>query len=137
MMTMNSISDFINYTKSQQEVSLVIAKDTKELDDFVQVLADHDFRQAIDTSELFKRITAPSKVYYVVRDSLPKKIYDFIVQYPTGQIEIFDKEAKKSEIVSPLYKDVSVVILVTKESLSNIQKGGFRLLENVGITYQS
>lgn len=137
-MTMNSkLTDFIKYTFSQKETSLIIAKDQEELEGFVQLLADQDFRQAIDTSELFNRITHPSKVYYIIRNELHKSIYDFILQYPTGQVEIFNRDRMKSEMVSPVYKDVSVIFLVSKQTLSNIQKSGYQLLENTGMTYQS
>jgi hypothetical protein len=135
---MNSkLTDFIKYTFSQKEISLIIAKDQEELEGFVQILADKDFRQAIDTSELFKRIMHPSKVYFIIRKELHKSIYDFILQYPTGQVEIFNRDRMKSEMVSPVYKDVSVIFLVSKQTLSNIQKSGYQLLENTGMTYQS
>lgn len=135
---MNSkFNDFLKYTSSQKEVSLVVAKDEKELEEFVEILSLADYRQAVDTQELFKRIIHPSKVYFIIRNKLHKDIYDFILQYPTGQVEIFDKERMKSQTVSPIYNGVSIVLLITKQTLSSIQQTGQQLLENTGLTYQN
>jgi hypothetical protein len=59
------------------------------------------------------------------------------VQYPTGQIEIYDTFNLKSQTVVPSYKEVSVIFLITKDVLKKAQEAGFTLLEKVGITYQS
>ena len=86
----NTFEDFLKYASSQKEVSLALAKDETELAEFIKALETHQFRQAVDYSDLFKHITQPGKVFVVVKDSLPKDMYDFIVQYPTGQVEIYD-----------------------------------------------
>lgn len=136
-MGQNSFNEFLKYTLSQKEVSLAIAQDEAELNKFVEILQSHGFRQTIDTTELFKYVTIPSKVFFIARGNLPKDIYDFIVQYPTGQIEIFDKRNLKSKIVTPVYNGVSVVLLITKSSLKQIQEAEFQILNHVGVTYQS
>lgn len=136
-MGQNNFADFLNYTPSQKEVSLVIAQDESELKDFVEILESQGYRQAIDTSELFKNIESPSKAFFIIRDKLHKDIYDFIVQYPTGQIEIFDKQSMKSRNVVPAYEGISMVFLITKQALKHVQESGFQILESVGITYQS
>ena len=95
------------------------------------------FRQAIDVSEIIKRNKALSKAYFMVRDKFPKDIYDFLLQYPTGQVEIFDKSTMSSKTYTPIYKDTSVVLIVTRDSLRAIQKEGFQLLEYAGVAYQN
>jgi len=133
----NTFADFLKYTPSQREVSLAIAKDESELKEFIEILESQEYRQAIDTSELFKNIESPSKVFFIVRDKLPKDIYDFIVQYSTGQIEIFDRESMQSKNVIPAYEGISIVFLITKQALRHVQEAGFQILDSVGITYQS
>jgi len=133
----NTFNDFLKYTSSQKEVSLAIAKDDTELSELVTTLEGQQFRQAVDASDLFKQITQPGKVFFVVKETLPKDMYDFVVQYPTGQIEIYDKFNLKSQTVTPSYKDVSVIFIMTKGALTKTQESGFRILEQVGITYQS
>jgi hypothetical protein len=133
----NTFEDFLKYTKSQKEVSLVIAKDDNEFDSFLKKLGDAQFRQAVDTSDLFKHITKASKSFVAVKDTLSKDLYDFAVQYPTGQVEIYDKFNLKSQIITPVYNDVTVVYVLTKAALKKTQESGFRILEIAGITYQS
>lgn len=133
----NTFEDFLKYANSQKEVSLALAKDEAELTELAQKLEGQGYRQAVDTSDLFKQITQPSKSFFIAKESLSKDMYDFAVQYPTGQVEIYDKFNLKSQTVVPSYKDVSVVFLMTKDTLKKSQDAGFMLLEQVGITYQS
>lgn len=137
---MNSKTDFLDYlkfTNSQKEVSLAIAKDDTELRELKEILESKNYKQATEVSQLMLYIDSPCKLYFVVFDQIPKDLYDFIVQYPTGQVEIFDGEKMKSQVATPSYHDVSIIILLTIETLSKIQKENFSILENVGITYQS
>lgn len=133
----NTFDDFIRFTSSQKEISLIIAKDEVELFSFVKTLEDEGFSQTLDVLDLFKYITVPSKVFFVIQENLSKDMYDFVVQYPTGQVEIYDKFNLKSQTVIPIYKDISIIFIVTKETLKKTQESGFRILEQVGITYQS
>lgn len=133
----NTFDDFLKFTPSQKDVSLAIAKDDSELTELMTKLEEKGFRQAVDTSDLFKQITQPSKSFFVAKESLSKDMYDFVVQYPTGQVEIYDKFNLKSQTVTPSYKDVTIIFLITKEVLKKAREAGFMLLEKVGITYQS
>lgn len=132
-----SFTDFLEHTLSQKEVSLVIAKDETELQQLVKSLEADNFRQAIDTSDLFKHVTKPVKVFVLVKDKLSKDLYDFIIQYPTGQVEIYDKFNLKSQLVTPVYDKVSVIFIVTKDALKKTQELGYQVLEHTGIAYQS
>jgi hypothetical protein len=134
----DTFDDFLKLTPSQKEVSLAIAKDHDELAVFVKNLEGQGFRQVVDTSDLFKYVFHPSsKVFFVVKESLPKDMYDFIVQYPTGQVEIYDDFNLKSKLAVPAYDKISVIFLITREGLKKNQELGFQILDQVGLTYQS
>ncbi len=133
----NTIKDFLKFANSQKEVSLMIAKDENELEDFIKKLSEGEFRQAVDTSDLFKQVEKASKSFVVIKDVLPKDLYDFALQYPTGQVEIYDKFNLKSQMVIPVYKDVTIVYVLTKAAIEKTQESGFRILEIAGITYQA
>jgi len=133
----NTFDNFVKFTFSQKEVSLVIAKDKIELANFVKTLESKDFKQVTDISDLFKDIIKPAKIFLVTKDILSKDMYDFVAQYPTGQVEIYDKFNLKSQMVIPTYQGVSIIFIITRESLGKTQASGFRLLEQVGISYQS
>lgn len=133
----NPFNNFIKFISSQKEISLVVAKDEVELSGFVKILEDEGFNQTLDTLDLFKFINTPSKVFFVIKETLSKDMYDFMVQYPTGQVEIYDKFNLKSQTVIPTYKDVSIIFIITKETLKKTQESGFHVLEQVGMTYQN
>lgn len=137
MNTHNSFSDFLRYAVSSREVSLIIAKNDTEQQDLIQTLEKEGFKKANKVSDLLEDALYPSKVYLVAGETLRKDLYDFIVQYPTAQIEIFNKEAMKSTTVIPQYKDTSIVLVITKDHLSQVQKHGFDVLSHTGMAYQS
>lgn len=132
-----TFTDFLKYASSQKEVSLAIAKDETELQQFIKSLEEDNFRQATDTSDLFKHITQPSKVFAIFNEKLAKDLYDFMIQYSTGQVEIYDKFNLKSQLATPVYDKVSVVFIITKDVLKKMQESGYQILEHAGITYQS
>lgn len=137
---MNPQSDFLEFlkfTESRKEISLAIAKDETELTELKDILERNHFRKATQVSQLMLHMESAAKVYFVISDQISKDLYDFIVQYPTGRVQIFDASKMKSNIAVPSYKDVSIVLLLTKETISKLEKSQFQILEIVGITYQS
>lgn len=128
-----SISEFLAVMAGSKEIGLAIAKDNKELESFAQAMDDMDFKHVEEISDLVKF----PKTYLTVREDMDKNVYDFAVQYPTGQVEIFDKELMRSQTFSPDYKNLSLVFLVAKDDLNKLQTKGFELLSCVGPAYQS
>ena len=133
----NNFTDFLKYAKSRKEVSLVMYNDEIELENTKIILRDNDYRQIDNLSELLNCVTQTSKVFLVVENDFSKDLYDFIVQYPSGQIEIYDKSSLKSQIVTPIYSDVSVILVIKKEILQKTQTSGLKILENIGLSYQN
>jgi len=128
-----SISEFLAVMAGSKEIGLAIAKDNKELESFAQAMDDMDFKHVEEISDLVKF----PKTYLTVREDMDKNVYDFAVQYPTGQVEIFDKELMRSQTFSPDYKNLSLVFLVAKDDLNKLKTKGFELLSCVGPAYQS
>lgn len=124
---------FIKYSVSQKEVSLIITKGEKENQEIIKTLTEIDYRQSINALEITKLISQPAKIFITLENNFSKDIYDFIVQYPTGQIEIYDKDKLKSQIATPIYNDVSIVVVADEET---IKKTKFPILEKVGLTYR-
>ena len=114
----------------------MIAKNEEELKEFEELLDKHHYKKATYVSQLLLYIDSPSKIYFHINSNVPKELYDFVLQYPTGQVEIFDTKKMSSTTVAPIYNDVSIILLITKERLSQIQKGEFQILSIVGLTYQ-
>lgn len=127
-----SFKEFLAVTAGSREVGLAIAENSKEIRDFSRSLAGAGFKQAKGVFDLF----GLPKAYIIISDDMDKDVYDFVVQYPTGQVEIFDKERMRSEILSPDYNR-GVVLLVEKGALNKLQVKGFDLLTAAGPAYQA
>lgn len=133
----NSFTDFLKHSVSQKEISLAIAKNDQELNQFEETLHQSGFKKAYEVAEILNGIKEDSKVYYFIDEKFPKALYDLIVQYPTGQVEIFDLRSMKSTVVTPSYTKSAIILLVTKDTLSYFQSKGQSILEYVGMAYQS
>jgi site-specific DNA-adenine methylase len=131
----NSINDFLKYTESQKEASLIIAKDNEDFLDIINVLKNNNYQQVNDLLDLFDYITKPSKVFLTIEEDFSKELYDFIIQYPTGQIQIYNN--LRSQIITPIYNQVAVILVVKKEILQKAQASGLKILENIGLSYQN
>lgn len=125
--------DFLKVTFGQKEVGLVIAKDRDELSDFSAVMDGEGFKRSNNISDLF----SSPKTYLSVGENMSKDTYDFLVQYPTGQVEIFDNSVMQSKTFSPDYANSCVVFIVLKEDLNKLQDKGWNILANCGPAYQS
>lgn len=128
-----SIEEFLFVTQGGKEVGLVIAQNEEELKSFVKVMGGFNFERSENIADLFKF----PKTYFVITPDMDKDVYDFIVQYPTGQVEIFDKKLMQSQTLSPDYKKQGIILLVDKDNLNKIQEKGFDLLGNTGPAFQS
>ena len=128
---------FLSHAISQKEVSLVIARDEKENTAFEKILTENGFQEAKTSFELLEKARTRVKTYLNLNDNFSKQVYDFLTQYPTGQIELFDNEQMGSKVVFPAYENGAVVFLVSKNNLLEIEKKGFRIREAVGMAYQS
>jgi len=128
-----SLEEFLLVTAGSKEVGLIIAKDSNELQDFVESLDENGFKRSDKIVDLLEL----QQAYFVINESAAKDAYDFAVQYPTGQIEIFDKEHMRSQTFSPEYSNLKLVLLVAKDDLNKLQTKGFDLLSAVGPAFQS
>ena len=130
--TTASLKEFLDTLAGSKEVGLVIAEGQKELKDFSKLLDDAGFNRSIGIANVFES----QKSYIIVDENIGKSIYDFPVQYPTGQVEIFDNKDMRSKIFSPDYR-LGIVLLVVQDVLNNLQTKGFDLLSAVGPAYRS
>lgn len=110
----------------------MIAQNDAEISSFAKAMDRFDFKRSENIADLFKS----PKTYLVADGNLDKDVYDFIVQYPTGQVEIFDKKLMQSLTLSPDYKNSAIVLLVDKDNLNKIQEKGFDLLSSTGPAFQ-
>lgn len=130
--TTASLKEFLDTLAGSKEVGLVIAENQKELQNFSRLLDDVGFNKSIGIANVFES----QKSYIVVDEDMGKSVYDFAIQYPTGQVEIFDNKDMRSKVFSPDYGS-GVVLLVAQDVLNNLQTKGFDLLSAAGPAYRS
>lgn len=137
-MSTSTLTDFLTYASGQKEVSLVIAKDEKELASLQSELDALGFISASTPLEFSSAASQPSKIYSVLADAAhAKDYYDFSVQYPTGQVEMWNRSTMQPQVSTPRYAGVFLVLLLTKDTLVTAQKNGMDFLASTGIVYQS
>ncbi len=132
----HNLNEFLKIASGQREVALIISRDDSELQEQQQVLKKNGFVKVDRTAELLKQIQQPTKLYFTVSGTINKNIYDFIAQFPTGQVEIFDNSQMKTSVFTPDYVNLSVAAVVTKKDLLALEAVGFSLRQHCGVAYQ-
>ncbi|KKP43634.1 MAG: hypothetical protein A3C58_00855 [Candidatus Staskawiczbacteria bacterium RIFCSPHIGHO2_02_FULL_34_10] len=127
-----SVSRFAEVVVGQKEVGLAIAKNEAELSLMQKKLKNDGFCKVETVSDIFKS----PKVFFVVKETMDKDFYDVMVQYPSGQVEIFDKQVMRQQIFLPDYDNSAVICIVEINSLNTLKKRGFNLLSIVGPAFQ-
>lgn len=128
--------EFLNYTFGQKEVSLAVINDLEEFEELSTSLQEKGFVEAKNDLDFFQNIRDKNNTFFFVTEGLPKKIYDIIVQFPTGQIEIFDDKKMETQVIKPDRSELSVLILLTEGSLKEIENSGYFIIDKVGLTYR-
>lgn len=135
-----SFIEFLTQVKRAKEVSLVLAQDESERDDLEKLLIQNNFSKVSNVFGLMEKIKIGAECFFVIDSTTNfedlKKYYDFIIQYPTGQIEIFNSVENESLVVAPKINS-TVVLLTDKIVIQNCQKQNFDFLSSVGLSYQS
>lgn len=127
-----AFQDFLHVVVGSREVGLVLARDNDELKFLSTNMEESGFVQSAHATDL-----GEFPKTYILGSVMNKKMYDFVVQYPTGSVEIFDKKTMQSRIIHPNYSQGAVVVVVTMEDMKTLEENGFDIRTSVGITYQS
>ncbi len=129
-----SFKEFITYNVGQKEIALVVFKDQIELKEIKKILKKDKF-VLLESIENFNE--AVIKAYFVLDESFSKSIYDFIKQYPTGSVEVFNTDKMEARIIKPDYEKTSLVFLVSEDKLKQITNDGFDFISIVGMCYRN
>lgn len=124
---------FLKASSGQKEVGLAIAQDRDEISEFSSIME----KEGLERSDNALDLLSKSRTYLSINENMSKEAYDFLVQYPTGQVEIFDSTEMKSKSVSPNYENGCIIFLVIKEDISKLREKGWDILANAGLAYQS
>lgn len=128
-----SMEEFFSVIVGAKEPSIMLAKNDDERTRFAKALYDRGFAQSKTVGDLFQL----SRTFLIITDGLDKTVYDFLVQYPTGQVQIFNKATMQSQTMSPNYAQSSIVIIVNNETVRFLADQGVDLRAITGLAYQS
>ena len=123
-----NLEDFLSVVNGSKEVGLAIARNKTELAHLGKAMKDFGLKRSENVRDLFTF----SKTYFVADVQMDKAVYDFVAQYPTGQVEIFDQELMRSRSISPDYMDRTIVLLIERGDLNKLQTRGLNLLSVAG-----
>lgn len=128
---------FLSRSCSQKEPVFIIAENNKAVKEYQAIIEEAGYKQAKTIKDLMKEPKTVNNKYIIIQEGEDlKDVYDFMVQYPTGQVEIYDKKNLTTDVLNPDYKNTSFLFLVTKDTLSASRERGYDLLSQAGLTYQ-
>lgn len=136
MKEIKNFEQFLNCTTGQNEVSLAVVDDQNEIERIGNVLTNHGFAEAGTEVDFFDNISGEKSTFLVVNQKLSKKVYDILVQFPTGQIETFNEVEMRPEVIKPNRAKFGVLLIFTKSSLEKTEKEGFAIMDKVGLTFR-
>ncbi|MCX6800096.1 MAG: hypothetical protein NT091_03050 [Candidatus Falkowbacteria bacterium] len=84
-----------------------------------------------------KKTKSANKQYFLIEQSNNfKDVYDFMAQYASGQVQIYNQKTLKADVFNPDYVNSCILFLITKENILNLKSQGYDLISLAGITYQ-
>jgi hypothetical protein len=134
----NNFLTFLRHIASLKEVACICAKDEKEAREFQDALLSDGFVRPQTITELLSAVSRTGKTFFSLSEIKDEKeMYDFIVQYPTGSVELWDAGTHKPTVASPAYHNSSVIFLVTEKELIFLREKGFEIFDKVGPIFRT
>lgn len=136
MSNTEEFKDFVSKSFALREPSLLVVFDEEKISNVKDHIEFFDFKYVSEMDELAHMTQKGGKFYFLINEENLKGIYDFVKQYSTGAIDIFDAHVGKQMTFSPEYSKTSLMLIVTKDMLIHAQSLGFDILKLAGLTYQ-
>lgn len=129
---------FLSDSTSQKELSLMLAENDDEFIRLRDLLEKNGYNFASDIVSQLNNLNNDDKICFVINNETDAKLlYDFALQYPTGQINLIDDKAMKNINISPNYDNKSMILILTDNQLGNLKKNNFDFLSVCGMTYRN
>jgi len=128
---METLDEFLIYAHGAREVSLIIANSADSFDALRHTLGEKGFCMLTSPFEYDQEKCA--RTAYILTEEDEKDLYDFVLQYPTGQIDISNLE-RGNIVTIPEYDSSTTLLLVTSAKIAASEERGFNFRELVGLT---
>ncbi len=138
-MNAQQLEEFIHYLPGHKEVALVLSRDAVELADLAEALAIHGFSPTYSVQEWLTKSQEESTYLLAdgVKEGEAKDLYDLAVQYPTGQVQVWNPATSALVSVPLSYQGTPPVLLTTLQNLHTLEAQGFDLRSASGLAFQS
>lgn len=129
---------FLTDSTSQKEISLVLVENSEDFADLKDSLVKNGYNFSSDIISKLNNLNNDDKICFVINNETDAKLlYDFALQYPTGQINLFDDKVMETINISPSYDNKSLLLLLTDNQLENLKNINFDFLSVSGMTYRN
>lgn len=135
-MKKNNFLQFIQDSLSQKEICLAIVKNKQRVEEYKQKLKSQGFKEINKPLDVLEEIDKQAKIFIEPKIDNQKDLYDLILQYPTGQVELMDKKSFTKKTVSPKYDGSAIIILTTDKLFDNFKKNNLNLMPYLGLTFR-
>lgn len=116
----------------------MLAENDDELIRLRDLLEKNGYNIPSDIFSQFNNLNDNDKICFIINDETDTKLlYDFALQYPTGQVNLLDHKTLKNINISPTYDNKSLILLLTDNQLEGLIKINFDFLSVSGMTYRN
>jgi hypothetical protein len=133
----DTLEEFLSHVVPSKEASLCITTDEVNIAATEMSLRSSGFSGATTPLELFYGIKNGERMYLVLTETNAKQIYDLILQYPTGEINFFDREKMETLRTSPNYEHTAVIVLASIPILEKLEAHGLAFRSVTGLAYHN
>jgi hypothetical protein len=126
------LDHFCKLTDGETALPLIIADSEDQLKFIIEYLQTHNYALVTDFGTWLENLTKTG-MYSCVLAAPHKSLYDMIVQYPMGQIQLIRPHDLAPILIAPHY-EASRILVITNHHLNQWQQDGYDLLAAVGMT---
>jgi hypothetical protein len=135
MVDVSKLDEFLKATKSPSPVNAIIfSGEAKELEQLQTALAHNGYHEVHEMSDLLDRLDLDTRLALYTKYMQGNELSDLISQINNSSISMFDKKTRQKHEIDNI--KASVLFIFEKEQIKELQKQGFKLLEDIGICFQ-
>jgi hypothetical protein len=131
----SKLDNFLKATKGADSVSAVLYDgDSAQLESLQTALAHNGYHEVHDLKDLIERLNLDTRLALYTKNMHGQEISDLLSQLNIKKIEMFDNKSRKKFEVNNI--KAAVIFILEKPQIKDLQLSGYKLLEDIGLTYQ-
>lgn len=135
MVDNSKLDQFLRLTKSPSPVNAIVYNgEPGQLEELQTSLAHNGYHEVHEIKDLLARLSLDTRLALYTKNIQAREIAGLLGGIDGKMVEVFDRKTRQKYDVDNV--KASVVFIFEKEQIKELQKQGFKLLENVGIVFQ-